>query len=112
LPFFTRISDSDNYLHAVGRGLGVYEIADAAGERSKLAPILEWVNLPIRSVPESRPGTEPADRGGSTTPATVTRDERKVPGISIFPRFKSYLRPTRQDSIPESLRAKSNEVVG
>lgn len=109
LPFLARVSDSDNYLHAVGQGLGVYELPEAAAERSELAPIFEWLNLELRPAPEAEVAAVPAYAATPATPPTPpTTDEppRKRAGVSIFPRFASYLRPVRQPSIPESLRAK------
>lgn len=46
LPFLTRIRDSDNYLHAVEKGLGVFEMdaTSNAAEKQELIPILKWIN--------------------------------------------------------------------
>ena len=46
LPFLTTIRDSDNYLHAFEKGLGVFEIDEgtADAERRELMPILKWLN--------------------------------------------------------------------
>jgi chromosome partitioning protein len=46
LPFLTSISDSENYLHAVEKGLGVFDMEEAAtaAERHELAPILKWLD--------------------------------------------------------------------
>jgi chromosome partitioning protein len=46
LPFLTRISDSDNYVSAVGRGMGVFEMEETAthAERQELAPIFKWLD--------------------------------------------------------------------
>jgi chromosome partitioning protein len=46
LPFLTSISDSENYLHAVEKGLGVFEMDEAAtvAERRELMPLLKWLN--------------------------------------------------------------------
>jgi hypothetical protein len=46
LPFLTRISDSDNYVSAVGRGMGVFEMEETAthAERQELAPIFRWLD--------------------------------------------------------------------
>lgn len=45
LPFLTRISDSHNYLHAVEKGLGIFEMDEAStsAEREELMPIFMWV---------------------------------------------------------------------
>ena len=46
LPFLTSISDSDNFLRAAGKGLGVFEMDenDTYAERRELLPILNWLN--------------------------------------------------------------------
>jgi chromosome partitioning protein len=46
LPFLTRISDSENYLHGVEKGLGIFEMDPAAtvAERQELMPMLKWLN--------------------------------------------------------------------
>jgi chromosome partitioning protein len=44
LPFLTSISDSDNYLRASERGLGVFEMDEAETERQELLPILKWLD--------------------------------------------------------------------
>ena len=46
LPYLTSISDSDNYLRAAGRGLGVFEMdeEDASSERLEYLPILKWLD--------------------------------------------------------------------
>lgn len=46
LPFLTSISDSENYLHAVEKGLGVFEMDEAttSSERQELTPILTWLD--------------------------------------------------------------------
>jgi chromosome partitioning protein len=46
LPFLTSIRDSDHYVHASGKGLGVFDIdnADTANERHELMPIVKWID--------------------------------------------------------------------
>ena len=46
LPYLTSISDSDNYLRAAGKGLGVFEMdeADTFAERQEYLPILKWLD--------------------------------------------------------------------
>ena len=46
LPFLTSISDSDNYIHAAEKGLGVFEMdeADTYAERQEFLPILKWLD--------------------------------------------------------------------
>ncbi|MGA9666901.1 MAG: ParA family protein [Gallionella sp.] len=46
LPFLTSIHDSENYLFAAEKGLGVFEMDTAAtiAERQELMPIFKWLN--------------------------------------------------------------------
>jgi chromosome partitioning protein len=46
LPFLTSISDSDNYIHAAEKGLGVFEMdeAETHEDRQELLPILKWLD--------------------------------------------------------------------
>jgi len=46
LPFLTSIRDSENYLYAIEKGLGVFEMdaATTAAERRELMPIMKWLN--------------------------------------------------------------------
>jgi chromosome partitioning protein len=46
LPFLTSIHDSENYLYASEKGLGVFEMDQSAtiAERQELMPILKWLN--------------------------------------------------------------------
>ena len=46
LPFLTSIHDSENYLYAAEKGLGVFEMDGPAtiAERQELMPILKWLN--------------------------------------------------------------------
>ncbi len=46
LPFLTKISDSDNYIRAVERGLGVFEMeeTDTLAERQEFMPIFRWLD--------------------------------------------------------------------
>ncbi len=46
LPFLTSISDSDNYIHAAEKGLGVFEMdeAETYAERQEFLPILNWLD--------------------------------------------------------------------
>lgn len=45
LPFLTKLSDTDNYILAAERGLGVYEMDedDISKERNELTPIIDWL---------------------------------------------------------------------
>jgi chromosome partitioning protein len=55
LPFLTKISDSDNYIHAVEKGLGVFEMDEVSthAERQEFLPIFRW--LDGHEVPVSQP---------------------------------------------------------
>ena len=55
LPFLTRISDSDNYIHAVGSGMGVFEMDEATtlAERKEFMPILNWLGEQLLASPET-----------------------------------------------------------
>ncbi len=46
LPFLTSISDSDNYLHAVEKGMGIFDMEEGAttAERQELMPVLRWLD--------------------------------------------------------------------
>jgi chromosome partitioning protein len=46
LPFLTRISDSDNYIRAAERGVGVFDMdANATStERAEFLPVIQWLN--------------------------------------------------------------------
>jgi len=46
MPYLTTISDSDNFLRAVEKGLGVFEMDEqlTAVERRELMPILKWLD--------------------------------------------------------------------
>jgi chromosome partitioning protein len=46
LPFLTRLSDSDQYILAVERGTGIFEMdeTDVAAEREEFEPIINWLN--------------------------------------------------------------------
>lgn len=49
LPFLARISDSDRYIHAADKGLGVFEMdtAEVEAERQELAPIIGWLDVKV-----------------------------------------------------------------
>jgi chromosome partitioning protein len=56
LPFLTSIRDAENYIHAAEKGLGVFEMDEAAtmAERRELMPILKWLNAYFPSNLRSR----------------------------------------------------------
>src|SRR3990172_4081776 len=55
LPFLTRISDSDNYIHAAEQGLGVFDMDASAteAERQEFLPIVGWLDCKIAAEPVS-----------------------------------------------------------
>lgn len=68
LPFLTRISDSLNYLHAVEKGMGIFEMEEEAtiAEREELMPIFMWVdgiqhNNTSAAVESKAPESKPVD---------------------------------------------------
>ncbi len=46
LPFLTRISDSDNYIRAVEKGMGVFEMEETStiAERQEFLPVFRWLD--------------------------------------------------------------------
>ena len=94
LTFLTSIRDSDNYLHAVGKGLGVFEMDQAVAERHEIMPILEWLNfkVPDRGAPGA--DRKVASLNESKRPSMIREGSQKVAVLSAVGRFKSYfLRP-------------------
>lgn len=57
LPFLTRISDSDNYIQAAEKGMGVFEMdpSMAEMERQEFLPIISWLDV---RVPDRRAETD------------------------------------------------------
>jgi len=66
LPFLTTISDSDNYLHAVEKGLGIFEMDEAATseERRELMPIFMWLDGHLQSSQDADNKIVPFERSG------------------------------------------------
>ncbi|MEO8332964.1 MAG: ParA family protein [Gallionella sp.] len=46
LPFLTSIGDSNNYIHAAAKGMGIFEMdeAETFAERQEFLPILKWLD--------------------------------------------------------------------
>lgn len=82
LPFLTRLSDSDNYIHAAEQGVGVYEMEpeETIAERAELRPILDWLDS-HREKPQQTPAT--------TRPAAAD-SERKVINIGTVRKLIKY----------------------
>jgi chromosome partitioning protein len=83
MPYLTTISDSDNFLRAVEKGLGVFEMdeAETYAERQELLPILKWLDGQIQvtdvankvvSIDESR-NSPASPTPGKAWHAPVTR---------------------------------------
>jgi chromosome partitioning protein len=53
IPFITKLTDSDVYIEAVEKGLGIYEmdISTSHIERAELRPLFEWLELEAGIVP-------------------------------------------------------------
>ena len=68
LPYLTSISDSDQYLHAAEKGLGMFEMneADTFAERQELLPILKWLDGQI-------PNSQAADAGNNVVNIAESR---------------------------------------
>lgn len=47
IPFITKLTDSDVYIEAVERGLGIYDLAidESHSERAELKPLFEWLEF-------------------------------------------------------------------
>ncbi len=92
LPFLTSIRDSDNYLHAVEKGLGVFEMDEAAtaAERRELMPIFIWLNGQF----PNRHGVRVEDKvlsiEGSRTFAALRKGTQSIATFSATGKFKSY----------------------
>ena len=92
LPFLTNISDSENYLHAVEKGLGVFEMDEAAtvAERRELMPILKWLNGQFPNKFGSRIEDKTQSFEESRKLAALRTDTQNITVLSATGRFKSY----------------------
>jgi chromosome partitioning protein len=92
LPFLTSIRDSEIYLHAVEKGLGVFEMDEVTtvAERRELMPILKWLNGQF----PNRFGSRLEDRvsvfEGSRKFAAFRTGTQNITTLSATGRFKSY----------------------
>lgn len=90
LPFLTCISDSENYLHAAEKGLGVFEMDEAAtvAERRELMPILKWLDGHV----PNRFGSRVEDKVVSLESSRKLAAFRMIenPTFSSTGRFKNY----------------------
>ncbi|MDH5326660.1 MAG: ParA family protein [Gammaproteobacteria bacterium] len=60
LPFVTRLSDSDNYIHAYAQGLGIHELdRDTGKEREEFQPLINWLSNPLNKLVSPKLTTAP-----------------------------------------------------
>lgn len=92
LPFLTSIRDSDNYLHAVEKGLGVFEMDEAVtvAERRELMPILKWLNGHFPNKFGSRIEDKTQSLEGSRKFAAFRMGTQNITTLSATGRFKNY----------------------
>jgi chromosome partitioning protein len=92
LPFLTSIRDSDNYLHAVEKGLGVFEMDEAVtvAERRELMPILKWLNGHFPNKFGSRIEDKTQSLEGSRKFAAFRMGTQNVTILNATGRFKNY----------------------
>lgn len=92
LPFLTSIRDSDNYLHAVEKGLGVFEMDEAVtiAERRELMPLLKWLNGQFPNKFGSRIEDKTQSLEESRKFAALRTGTQNITVLSITGRFKSY----------------------
>jgi chromosome partitioning protein len=89
LPFLTSIRDSEIYLNAAEKGLGVFEMDEAAtvAERRELMPILKWLNGQFPHRFGSRIEDNVLSLDGAIKPATFCSGSATI--ISATDRFKN-----------------------
>jgi chromosome partitioning protein len=92
LPFLTSIRDSDNYLHAAEKGLGVFEMDEAAtvAERRELMPILKWLDGHFPNRYGSRIENKVSSLEGSRKFAAFRMGTQNITTLSATGRFKNY----------------------
>jgi len=92
LPFLTSIRDSENYLNAVEKGLGIFEMDEAvtAAERRELMPIVKWLNGQFPNRFGSRIEDKAQSLEGSRKFAAFRMDPQNITTLSATGKFKSY----------------------
>ncbi len=92
LPFLTRISDSDNYVRAVGSGSGVFEMEEAStlAERQEFMPIFRWLDghaaVPVADRYAVKPDNVVRFANTEKTAARPSTRNPQYPGqILLFP---------------------------
>lgn len=101
LPFLTSISDSNNYIHAAEKGLGVFEMdeAETYAERQELLPILKWLDGQVTDAEDNVVSIEESRK------FAANRSSGKA-WHSPIPRYadsKSSLTPSYRDALEVSL---------
>lgn len=88
LPFLTSIRDSENYLDASEKGLGVFEMDEytTVAERQELMPILKWLNGQFPDRFESRI----RDDGNSEGSRKFAMGMQNFTVLSSTGKFKNY----------------------
>jgi chromosome partitioning protein len=91
LPFLTSIHDSENYLHAAERGLGVFEMDGPAtiAERQELMPILKWLNGQFPNKLAARIDDKVQSIEGSRKIAAFRTNAQDITNLTSTGRFKS-----------------------
>ncbi len=92
LPFLSRISDSENYLHGVEKGLGVFEMDPAAtvAERQELMPMLTWLNGQLPNRFAARLDDKVQDLEGSRKFAAFRTGTQNVTSLITTGKFRNY----------------------
>ena len=92
LPFLTSIRDSDNYLHAAEKGVGIFEMDEVTTimERRELMPILKWLNGQFANRFGSRLEDRTLSIEGSRKFAAFRTGAHHLTVLSATGRFKSY----------------------
>ncbi len=92
LPFLTTIRDSENYLLAVEKGLGVFELdeEDSVAERRELMPILKWLNGQFPNRFGSRIDDKVLALEESRKFTGLQTGTYKIPAFNATGRFKNY----------------------
>jgi len=92
LPFLTSIRDSENYIHAVEKGLGVFEMDEAATaeERRELMPILKWLDGHYPNKFGSRIENKALSVDGSRKFAAFRMGTQNIDVLSATGKFKIY----------------------
>ncbi len=92
LPFLTSIRDSEIYLLAAEKGLGVFEMDEATtfAERRELMPILKWLNGQFPNRYGSRIEDKVLSLEGSRKLAAFRAGTQNITILTATGRFKNY----------------------